>query len=824
MKRFHLLTLLLFLASALPAALVPDMKFRRLDTRDGLSNPQVNCIFQDSRGYVWIGTPYGLNRYDGYRFHTFYSDPNDSTTMKNNYVEHVYEAFDGRLWIKQGMNFCIYDPKTEQFDRNPTAYLSRLLGFSSGIDRLHIDDRKCFWVKTYDEGLYYYNPYTKKEVLFRYGYGANDFRREFWVSSFANFRKSVLVISSNGDIVSINGEDGRISWRSDYLPRHGAADKQAYELQADAQSNYWVQSPGAFFAYLQRDHRWYFSVGELLEAKGITDFPTDIFIWNVRIDRNGWLWIATDHEGLFVVDLKNRQWRQFKSSKSDETTLCDNTLRRLYLDPAGRMWIGSYKNGLSLYVTSLSNLKNIDLGDINCITEDSLGNYWLGTNDRGILCYNPKTGEQLLYGKANSGLASDAVISSVTSRDGSMWFGTYNGGLVHYRDGRFTTYMATGQPNSLGSNNVWGLTEDYWGNIWIGTLGAGIQRLNPKTSVFTTWNTNNSKLKSNYISSMRWIRKGWLMAGTSDFYTLVHPHTGKMVNVTIPAVQGQSAAMAATTAVLEDSRGLIWHGSSAGACVIDPATRRQWMFDMKNGLYSSSVMAIEEDLYHTMWVVTDHGVSHIVPTPSDDGQWTFTVRSYNHRDGLQQGPFNQRAIYRTRGGRIIVGGQNGIDIIDPAHLGRQRTSEQPVFSGLVLFDTQVGAGDEVGGRVVLDEALDVCRELDLRYSENQFTIQLASNSGEVHNPSRFVYMLQGFNDKWIKTRENNPDITYMSLPSGSYTLCVRMLNSDGTMADAESRLAITIHPPFYRSWWAWLLYVVAAALLLRYGMKHFRRV
>jgi len=117
-----LVTLAVTLLSSLTQAAIPDMKFRRLDTRDGLSNSQVICTMQDSKGYVWIGTPYGLNRYDGYRVKTFYSDPRDTTSLRSNYVDGIFEAGDGRLWLKQGMSYSIFNPATEKCDRHPERW------------------------------------------------------------------------------------------------------------------------------------------------------------------------------------------------------------------------------------------------------------------------------------------------------------------------------------------------------------------------------------------------------------------------------------------------------------------------------------------------------------------------------------------------------------------------------------------------------------------------------------------------------------------------------------------------------------------------------
>ena len=124
-----LITLCLFAVSLSVTAqttLIPDMKFRRLDTPNGLSSSQINCIYKDSRGYVWIGTPYGLNRYDGYRVRAFYSNIRDTTSMRDNYTDQIYESADGKLWMRQGMNYCVYDPVTELFERNAARELSKL--------------------------------------------------------------------------------------------------------------------------------------------------------------------------------------------------------------------------------------------------------------------------------------------------------------------------------------------------------------------------------------------------------------------------------------------------------------------------------------------------------------------------------------------------------------------------------------------------------------------------------------------------------------------------------------------------------------------------
>lgn len=827
MRRLFLAALLMgcLLASA-DTALIPDMKFRRLDTRDGMSSSQVNCVFKDSRGFVWIGTPYGLNRYDGYRFRTFYSNIRDTTSMRDNYTDQVFEAYDGKLWLKQGMTYCVYDPVTERFERNPMRILSKF-GFDGGLERLFIDSKKNFWVKLYEQGLFFYNPKTKHLHHFPLGYDKNEFNPTYGISSADELGDKLVLTTNCGELVCLDGEKGTIDWENKWMRENGGVENQDYKLTIDKDGNYWVASLEYTFVYIKKENRWYKSIPEYLKAHGITDVPDDLYVWAVMTDQKGWLWFVADHEGLFVADLKNKQIKQFKSNKYDETTISDNTPRSIYQDPEGLIWIGTYKNGVNQYVESLSSFQNLELGDINTVCEDKHGNYWIGTNDDGILVYDPKTGEvKSHYTAENSGLTGNIVVGSYPASDGSIWFGSYNGGLTHCipsaadpTKATVVNYRATGRPGELANNSVWALTEDKWQRIWFTTLGSGLQMYDPKTGKFQTWDTHNTNLPSDYMSSIGWTKKGWLLAGTSYYYAIVNPVSMKLMPQVFPEDPSITVNIATTAYVLEDSRGLFWQGSTSGLAVYDPNTKFVTLLDMTKGLYGSSINSIAEDKRHTIWAVTDHGVSNIVPQKLEDGTWQFNIRSFNSRDGLQKATYNQRSTWVTRSGLLLVGGQGGIDVIDPSKLVDSKSKEKPIFSGLQLFDQTVVVGEKVNGRVILSEALDVCRELDL-YFNDQFTVQLATDGGLVSNHKRFVYKLLGFNDDvWVKTSEQNPNITYNQLRAGSYTLCVRILNEDGSIGDEESRLEIYIHPPLWRTRWAVLLYMIVialAALLWRY--------
>jgi ligand-binding sensor domain-containing protein len=806
MIRKFLITFMLLLP-LISEAVIPDLKFRRLDTRDGLSNSQVLCVFRDSHGLVWIGTPYGLNRYDGYRVKTFYSDLRDTTSLRSNYVDAIYEAADGKLWLKQGMGYSIFDPVTEKCDRHPERWFEKH-GVTGGVEQMYIDSKKHFWVKGYSDGFWHLDVEKGVTKQYSFGYGREDFNPDFAVSGFAEFGSSVMVVSSNGEIMAFDREKNALTKKDFYLRDNNLVHEQECKLRTDNEGNLWMIANGVVFIYEGKAKHWYSSCQQFLQARGFEGVPEAMNVWDMKNDASNRYWMATDHGGLWVADPASHQLKQFLNAKFDESSISDNTLRNIYIDQLGRVWIGSYMNGLNMFAGNAESIRNLELGIINTICHDRYGYTWFGTNDAGIIRYNSKTLEQVVYNKENSGIGSNTMVGSLAASDGSVWFGTYEGGLIHIHNGQLTNYRASNDTTGLVNNNVWTVCEDQWGNIWIGTLGGGVQRIDKKTGRMRTFRISNSMLPSDYISTITMTKKGWLLVAHSKYYSLINPKTFRIVNRDVLKGLADVGGIETSICCYEDSRELIWQGSTSGATVWDPKQNRFYLIDMKSGLFGSTVNGVMEDDKKTMWLVTDHGISNVIPQLQEDGSYSFIVRSYNNRDGLQNGPYNQRSICNTGTGRILVGGQGGLDVINPQNLGKGRMKEVPVFSGLDVNGRDVVVGEKINGNVILDEALNYCRRVSLRF-QDQFTVQLGSSSGEIHNRSRFVYKLDGVNGDWVKTSELNPNVNFMSLRYGDYTLRVHMLNDDGTMAEEEACLDIHIAAPFWRARWAMLFYILA---------------
>ena len=407
------------------------------------------------------------------------------------------------------------------------------------------------------------------------------------------------------------------------------------------------------------------------------------------------------------------------------------------------------------------------------------------------------------------------MVCMLGTSDGSVWAGTYQGGLSHIVDGKVTTYLP-GQ-GGVANKNIWGLAEDGDGKLWIGTLGTGVQCFNPQKGTFVTYNSKNKNVSSDYVSSMQMADNGWIVVGTSDFYSVIDPKINKIVNMTIPSDSLRGFVPAsASTQVMMDSRGLLWYASPSGLSIVDTESGNVSQLDEKNGLESSTICGVVEDRRNNMWVATEFGLAHVV-VKNKDGSWAFDVVNYSQQDGLLPGPHNQRSMYRTHDGKILLGGVSGIDVISPQKLRNSTKRGRPVFSGLLLFDKEIGIGVEYDGRIVLKESLEKSRRLVLKSNESQFTIQMGTNQGLADNNVQFTYRLEGLSKNWITTEPNDPNISFTGLPSGRYTLVVKIAGDDNN--GVETRLEIVVEPPFYATWWAYIIYMLVALLLLRLWMR-----
>ena len=789
-----------------------DYLFKCLDVRDGLAHNQVNVIYKDSHGFVWIGTASGLARYDGYSFKTMRSKYGDPTTIAGNFVDRIVEDEDGRLWVHTDDNvYSIYDPATETFDRDVRAYL-----WNIGIDGLpqyvYIDGQGTHWFYVSSRGLYR-RPQGGEATLFL-SLSTDSLPGE-QLTAMTECVEGLLLAYDSGDVVCVSREQPLVRWKLTEISQSpGEVRYSDWKLFVDSDEDLWIYSSVGTYAYSIRQKRWR---PELIDD---SERPPLDMVNAIMQTRDGTLWIGKSQEGIDLLDKRTMKRRRLTYRADIEQGLVANTINALYEDDNGVVWVGTYKKGVAYYAESLYKFGFHTVDDINCLEEDPGHGLWLGTNERGLIHWDPRTGEQKSYTHTGPGsLSTDVVVCLLRAHDGRLWIGTFRGGLDCYDGKRFTHYGHTpGKTGSLANNNVWSLAEDRHGRIWIATLGGGVQCLNPRDGSFKTYDMNNSGLISNHIASICTTHDDRLIIGTASCgIAILDLKTDRITNL-VGTLSGDSHfSNQSINQVFEDSQGLIWIGTRNGLNLYNPRTDRLQIIGSEQLVASGSnatggnefIAGIAEDDNKTIWVTTATGVVSIVPYLSDRaGSYSFDIHTYDDKDGLQSSGFNQRSIKRLRTGEIVMGGMYGVNTLHPGNIKYNQTRPKVMFTGFRLFNEEVVPGRKYGGRVILPKAIDHVQEVTLNYEQNVFTVVFASDNYLLPGKTTYTYRLEGFNNNYLNTGTDIHQVTYTNLSPGSYLLRVKAINNDGYAGNEEATLRIIIRPPFYMTPWAYALYTL----------------
>ena len=293
----------------------------------------------------------------------------------------------------------------------------------------------------------------------------------------------------------------------------------------------------------------------------------------------------------------------------------------------------------------------------------------------------------------------------------------------------------------------------------------------------------------------------------------------------IKKVQGQSGSMKmsndAVNHVYKDSRGLIWIATREGLNVYD--IRRHLFLDLSPVAEAkgSFIAAITEDQERNMWVSTSRKVIRVTVASDGKGSYLFDSRAYNSEDGLQNCDFNQRSIKTLHNGIIAIGGLYGVNVFAPDHIRYNKMLPTVMFTGLSLFDEPIKVGQSYGGRVLIEKELNDVENVEFDYKQNIFSVSFASDNYNLPEKTQYMYKLEGFNNDWLTLPLGVHNVTFTNLAPGKYVLRVKAVNSDGYVGVKEATLGIVVNPPFWMSWWAYLLYAIGLVVVLflaRYRM------
>jgi len=535
------------------------------------------------------------------------------------------------------------------------------------------------------------------------------------------------------------------------------------------------------------------------------------YIRSLALDVQNRLWIGTFNE-LNIYNEASDSFQSYVSNPVQKGSLSQNSVRSIYLDSQGGMWVGTYFGGLNYYHPLKNRFGHIrripfqnSLNDnvVSCMVEDKNQNIWIGTNDYGLNFYNTKTRQFSYYTLQegnNSGIGSNNVKSVyLDEKRNLVYIGTHTAGLsvLHLDSKKVDNYNL--RNSNLPDENVYSIIPAQDGELWLGTL-RGLAKFNPNTHAIKVvpryFRKKNISTKS--ITVMLRDSKNRLWIGGEDGLNVYK--SDNLIDISYIIYSDPMLQNAFVNSITEDKQGRIWIASREGLYVYNDKTRQIKHYTIKNGLPNDVVYGVLQDSFGRLWLSSNKGLSCFSPD-------TESFRNYTESDGLQDNQFNNYSFCRTRNGDMYFGGINGITVFRPELLIDNPYTPNVVIKDLKIFNKSVRPDDETG---VLDENICMTNAITLKSSQSAFSLDfLVSNyiSGQ-HNT--FEYKLEGYDDEWY-TLTDRHDVSYSNLPAGTYTFKVKAANSDGKWNETPTELKIKVLPVWYKTWWAFFLFTIFLA-------------
>ncbi len=798
-------------------------QFSHLDISNGLSDNQVNTIYKDHKGFMWFGTMAGLNRYDGYEFKVFKHDSRDSTSLPDDYVTNIFEGPEKRLWFKCNGGFSIYDPSTEKFERFQDRHFKKYKLPGGYLKEIKTDNRGKYYFYIDYQGIFCYDE-KSNTTQYVHKNGITNAFYSHQISDFvADIHGALWIIYTNGVLDKFDLNQRRVTNRYFTINKRFGGREDYYSISHDSKGNVFIYSTANPFGLycLDAASNKFRYFGKKPDNSGLSSNN----VTNIIEGNDGDIWIGTDHGGINILDVQTSKINYILANEDDPRGLRQNSFGAFYKDNNGIIWIGTFKKGICYYHKSVFNFprnqyftgKKSIYKDVNAFAEDNSGNLWIGTNGAGLVHLNRSTGELKIFRNNpsnNNSLSSDIIVSLYIDHSGLLWIGTYLGGLNSFDGKTFTHYKHTNHPASLSDNRVYAILEDSFNRLWVGTLYGGLDLFDPASKSFRHFNPSvKNTLNSYVVSSLYQDRNKNVWIGTTQGLSMLSSRDNKFTHYSYNDKDTNSLVHNSINSIVEDSRGWIWIGTREGISIFNPKTKIFKNLSYRVGLPENHVFEMAEDEYHNIWYSSRNGLYKVSVVPSGKS-YQFRYNTYNESDGLQSRQFNLNAVCKTKAGELIFGGPNGFNIFRSGQIRYDQRPSLLVMTGLEMFNHNINVGERVDNHIILPKTITELDALTLNYKENIFSLKFALLNYFNNQKIVYKYNLEGFDKRWLTVPAEMRKATFTNLDPGEYMFHVKAFSGDSPVALAETHLKITILPPFWRTTWAYVLYVLATVFLL----------
>ena len=788
----------------IPAIDGDDIRFSRLTTAQGLSQTQANEIVQDDQGFIWFGTQYGLDRYDGYEFKVFTHDPAQENSLSCVYIHSLFKDRSGSLWVGCDQFLDRFDSLHETF----THYRIDAGEVANTVSQISQDQTGMLWLAT-GSGLFRLNPDTGQMVRYVHDPSKSSSLGSNQVRYTLEDRTGRFWVADGQNLEEFDRERGRVLSR--VRLSEGIRLISFYE---DHLGVFWItyvtNSSGSGLTVLDRSTNSLIPYS-IYDRKSGEELPAG-FTAAIE-DNNKTLWLASLGGGLLKFDREHGVFIRYRNYPENPESITEDRVMYLCGDREGNVWVGLYASEPNFFRSerppfvplrvTRSSPRSHGEKIVGAVYEDHDHVLWMATIG-ALNRINRRSGESTSYQPPGQGLSSD-VIAITEDRVGGLWVGTYGAGLSRFdrRTGRFKTYLhEPDNPSSLSSNIVSRMMIDHAGTMWIATYN-GLDRFDPRNESFVAYKQDAKNDAEGYFNLSE-DKSGFLWMGSWGGLNRFDPNTGQFTVYAHKVGDPTSLSDNAVTSTYVDHSGTVWVSTENGLNRLNRESGTFTHYYVKDGLPTNAVSCILEDQFGMLWMSTNRGLSRFDPVGKK-----FT--NYSTVDGLPGNDFTGwDACFKSPSGEMFFGGFSGGVAFFP---DKVINTSYPL--PLVLTDFQLaGRSVEVGAKSPLGKSISYTKDVTLTHDQNIFSLSFAALTYFNPDANRYRYKLEKLDRDWIEVGSDRRVATYTTLPAGKYTFHVQSATRQGVWNEPGLALGITMLPPWWGTFWFRLLCILVAVSIL----------
>ena len=789
-----------------------DIRFEKLPEHLVASNAGlINVIFEDTKGYIWIGTLGALIRYDGYEEKIFTHEPGDSLSISDSKISRIKEDPYGYLWIKTQNGLNRYNPATETFERiyhelESGSDLKLDFAFPIGF----FDD--YLWVNT-RKGLCKYDLKKKEYDHSHHQIASNKMLIDTLYNTFISKDNDFLLFKNSGFYLY---DSRKLDFQFFKLKFKTTDTNEGYYIMENPEGSIWLGSEKALHLFNPKSKT-------LHKLNGFPPYHLPMRKeWHTFYikDKNGIDWMGTD-KGVFLFNHEKQFVRQLKHHPEDSKTLSSNRVSRALEDRQGNIWIGN-QGGINIYNPNRKPFNSIKTDEKNKTLfiresfEIETGKLllWEGNQLMEIDYQNKKRKPFQYSPKTNLEQWNTGIICYYKDSRGLIWMGMgrgdvfiYNPVLKHYEFLKLPGELPfTGAGNMIGD-----IIEDAYGDIWISTWGNGVFRYTPFNKSFKHYvviPNDSTSLLTNQARIMFVDSYKTLWISTRNGLEKFNYDTESFTHYCQDSENPNSISNHTAFCIYESPEGDFWIGTFGGGLnKMDRAKGTFEHYTMKDGLTNNGISGIYPDTKGNLWLLTGAGINVFNPKSK-----TFSY--YVEKDGLKNKFHNAFAHYRSPvTGLIFAEGTSGIDYFHPDSIKANPFPPKMLITNLKLNNENINIAKTKTQKnhkseFFIGSHISHTKHLSIPPDKQVITFGFTAIHYESSENNQYAYQLEGFDKDWqyVGTKR---EATYTNLDPGNYTFKVKAANPDGIWNETPAIIELTVLPPWWRTWWAYTFYVVS---------------